>query len=246
MTPLVFLHGWGQSARVWHDQADHWPSATFLNLPGHGGAAFEPADAWVDALAAQLPESPAVLIGWSLGGMLAMQLALTHPERVAGLVLVATTPRFVSAPDWPHGCDAGLLDGFAEGINTHSAKTMSRFFALMFHGDELPRSRYNAIARAAVDRDNPPAHEGLEAGLVLLRQLDLRAQVELIRQPALVLHGRDDAVVPAAAGEWLARTLPAATTHIFDACGHAPFLSQPASFQHILEVWCQNISVPDR
>jgi pimeloyl-[acyl-carrier protein] methyl ester esterase len=246
MMPLVFLHGWGQSARAWHHQTARWPDATFLDLPGHGGTDDIAAEQWIGHLAAQLPESPCLLVGWSLGGMLAMQLAHTYPEKVAALALIATTPRFTATEGWPHGCAPSLLDNFGQGVASQSARTMSRFFALMFHGDGLPRNSFNTIARAAVDRDNPPTRPGLEAGLSLLATLDLRAGAAEIDQPALVMHGSDDAVVPVGAGEWLARTLPNATLHRFERCGHAPFLSQPESFQHILEAWCQNISVHGR
>jgi len=240
MTPLVFLHGWGQSSRIWHGQRASWPKADFIDLPGHGGAIDAPADAWTDALVSQLPDSPCLLVGWSLGGMLAMQLALAYPERISRLVLVGTTPRFTAAEGWAHGCDPALLDGFATCAASQSAKTMSRFFALMFHGDALPRSQFNAIAREAVDRDHPPSRAGLEAGLSLLRDLDLRDLAAGINQPTLIMHGVGDAVIPVGAGEWLASTLPATSLHLFEGCGHAPFLSQPVSFQHILEEWCQN------
>jgi len=237
--PLVFLHGWGQSTRIWHGQQDAFPDALFLNLPGHGGAP-DAAD-WLAATVEQLPEQPCILIGWSLGGMLAMQLAIHHPDRVAGLVLVATTPRFRNNASWSHGCSDEVFEGFTEGLSAQSAKLLGRFFALMLHGDTLARSEFNQLARTSIDREHPPTAEGLRHGLELLTTLDLRSSLAGIRQPALVLHGDADAIIPAAAGRWLADMLQHARWQPLQG-GHAPFLTQGAAFNSILEEWCQNIS----
>lgn len=253
MPPIVLLHGWGQSARIWDGQAAHFSRlgpVSVPNLPGHGGAADAPAEAWLDILADRLPEEPAILVGWSLGGMLALQLAHALPERVAGLALVATTPCFAQRPDWPHGCDEATLQAFTEGTETqrvggNPTKILGRFFALMLQGDALPRSSFNALAREAVDRQHPPSPLGLAAGLELLAGLDLRPILSGITQPAWVAHGDRDAIIPQAAGRELAERLPQAAWQGFAHCGHAPFLTQAETFQHTLEAWCRNISSPN-
>ena len=240
MTPLVFLHGWGQSARIWHAQREAFPDALYLNLPGHGGAA--DADDWLEALAGQLPGEPAILVGWSLGGMLAMQLALKDPDRVAGLALVSTTPCFRNKDTWTHGCSDAVFEGFVDGVAKQSAKTLGRFFALMLHGDNVDRRGFNELARQSIDREQPPSHEGLRRGLELLAGLDLRDALAGIRQPALVLHGNEDAIVPATAGRFLAGQLPNAEWRSWPA-GHAPFLTHGKEFNQQLEEWCRNISI---
>lgn len=237
MTPLIFLHGWAQSRQVWFQQFDAFPEAQFLNLPGHGGAATAEPEAWCETLLAQLPEEPVTLVGWSLGGMLAMQLAAQHPERIAALALVATTPRFIIGPDWPHGSSDELFAGFRSAVDSGDARTLNRFFMLMLHGDNLVRSEYNRLARGAVDREQRPDPAGLAAGLSLLEQLDLRHT--MVARPALLIHGEADAIVPAGAGQWLAETLPHSASHILPDCGHAPFLSRPEWFNTTLRTWWQ-------
>lgn len=244
MTAMAFLHGWGQSARIWHGQRHAFADARFINLPGHGGAAQAPAQAWVDRLAEALPDTPAILVGWSLGGLLAIQIALRHPHRVAALVLVSTTPCFAGRPDWPYGCEQTLLDGFRAGVEGASAKTLSRFFALMLHGDGLPRADYNALARASIDKQQQPTPAAMLEGLELLERMDLRQALHTIRQPALVVHGADDAVIPVGAGRFLADALPEARWLQFATCGHAPFLTHRNAFNRQLEAWCQSISIP--
>jgi len=237
--PKLFLHGWSQSKQVWQQQRDFFPDATFLNLPGHGGAA--DASDWITAISEQLPASPCIIIGWSLGGIIAMQLALAAPEKVAALVLVSTTPSFCVKKGWEHGCSDEMLHAFTSGIESQAAKTMSRFFALMFKGDELTRQAYNAIARTAFDKSNPPSDTGLSHGLELLAQYDLRQKLVQIQQPALIIHGEQDAVIPFSAGKQLAAGIADSSWHPISHCGHVPFLTQSEIFNESVEAWCQKL-----
>jgi len=239
MKPLVFLHGWAQSNQVWYQQQQFFPTAHFLNLPGHGGEKDAPADTWSELLTAQLPDEPCMLVGWSLGGMLAMDMARRFPERVAGLALIGTTPRFAVADDWPHGCDEATFVTFSEAIASTSVRVLNRFFALMLYGDNLARSEYNQLVRQAVDRQSPASSAGLEAGLELLASLDLRQSLPAADMPLLLVHGEQDAIVPVEAGRWLAEHLPGTQVHYLDVCGHAPFLSRPDIFNTILKEWWQ-------
>jgi pimeloyl-[acyl-carrier protein] methyl ester esterase len=236
---MVFLHGWGQSKQIWHRQMERFPDATFLNLPGHGGV--KESNDWIETIAKQLPESPTILVGWSLGGIVAMQLALQYPDKVAGLVLVSTTPSFCNRQGWEQGCDNELFDAFESGVKSNSPKTMSRFFALMLRGNDISRSQYNQLAKEVIDKASPPSTATLEKGLNHLASTDLRKDMQGIAQPALVVHGQDDVIVPVAAGEWITEALPHAESHLFDTCGHAPFLMQSNQFNEILESWCHKI-----
>ena len=239
--PMIFLHGWGQSRKIWYRQMEAFPEALFLNLPGHGAKVEEENSNWVEAIANQLPDSPSIIVGWSLGGMIAMQLALQYPEKVAGLVLVSTTPLFCNQEGWESGCSNELFDSFESGVQNNSAKTMSRFFAMMLHGDEISRSEYNQIAKEAIDRSAPPSATALSRGLDYLANTDLRKELGSIHQPALIMHGTDDAIIPTAAGQSLAESIPDSKWHTFGQCGHAPFLTHNNKFNELVERWCLTI-----
>jgi len=211
-----------------------------IDLPGHGGMPEAPVGEWPGILIRQCPERPIIMIGWSLGGMLALQLALRYSIRITSLVLVSTTPCFCRKKGWEHGCRESVFGNFEQGVAVHSHKTMSRFFALMFHDDELSRSTYNRLARAAVDRFHPPTQGALAAGLEILSNLDLRAELHKLHLPCLVLHGECDTVVPIAAGRALAAGIADARFLGLPDCGHAPFLTQANLFNQILEEWCRN------
>ena len=246
---LVFLHGWGQSARVWFAQAEHFSERFdlhFLNLPGHSGVPDAAADDWVEVLANKLPQQSSILVGWSLGGIMAMQIALKYAERVAALALISTTPSFCMREGWTDGASSELLEGFRAGAAAQEAKTLSRFFALMLHGDELPRSAFNRLAREAVDKAHPPSRAGMQAGLEILSDTDLRHEVGRIDKPVLLMHGEQDAIVPHAAGKYLADHIDQARLESLSPCGHAPMLTRVEEFNETLEAWCRTISVPTK
>lgn len=249
MPALVFVHGWAQSAQTWHAQLSHFATRFAVHapgLPGHGGAADVPFSAWQDALLAALPDAPVVLVGWSLGGMLGLQLAAHHPDRLAGLVLLSSTPCFRRKADWAHGCEDAVFERFAESLASDAARLLDRFFALMLQGDELSRRQYLDIAHAALDKRNPASPDGLRAGLALLDSLDVRADLHVIDVPTLIVHGGNDAVTPVGAARFMAGEMPQAMLKILPS-GHAPHLCRAAEFNGLVEEWCRNsISTRDR
>jgi len=239
--PLVFLHGWAQSRQVWFQQRAMFPDAIFLNLPGHGGATDVPSDGWVESLALQLPNEPCLLVGWSLGGMLALEMVHRFPERIAALALVSTTPCFRRKDDWHPGCDEHFFAGFESAVASDSPRLLNRFFTLMLHGDALSRSAFNALAKQAVARQRPASAAGLKNGLEFLRSLDSRKMIADLSAPTLVLHGEQDVIVSIESGRWLAESISGSQMTLFPDCGHAPFLSQPERFNKIITNWWNSL-----
>ncbi len=242
---LVFLPGWGQSSHAWYHQniyfSKNWP-VRYINLPGHSSTPNAPAKHWLNALHDMLPaDQTCILVAWSLGGMLAIQLARHSPERLAAIVLVSSTPCFRTKADWPHGCSDSRFHAFEQTLENDPNKLLGQFFTLMLYGDTLPRSRFNAIAKQAVDRKHPPLLEALRTGLTLLDTLDLRDQLADISIPSLVMHGIHDAIIPVDAGQYLASHIPDASLDIMP-CGHAPHLTQHTIFNEHLEQWCLKIT----
>ncbi|WP_200383212.1 pimeloyl-ACP methyl ester esterase BioH, partial [Thiococcus pfennigii] len=201
-----------------------------IALPGHGGSPLgaDPATLaeWADACLAAAPER-AVWAGWSLGGLLALAAALRAPERVAGLILITATPRFVRGPDWPQAMPLGTLDQFQANLLADPPGTLERFLALQVRGSDGAVTTLRRL-RAAIHRHPPPLPEALAAGLRLLRESDLRDELAQLACPSLWLFGARDTLVPAALGEAIRARLPTAQVQAIDGAGHAPFLSHAA------------------
>lgn len=231
--PLVCLHGWGLNGRVFDDLQRRWPGPVLApDLPGHGAAPWTgeacTLEDWTRLLAAQLP-AQCVLLGWSLGGQLALRLATQAPQQVRRLVLVATTPRFLAGAGWEAGLAPALLQRFAEGLADDWQATLAEFLQLQVRGSRDAAQVLAGLQQAVLAQGaaHPPA---LAAGLALLRDTDLRAAVATVAAPALVVSGQHDRVTPPQAGAWLATALPQARHRLVPRAGHAPFLSHPEEF----------------
>jgi pimeloyl-[acyl-carrier protein] methyl ester esterase len=226
---LALVHGWGMNARVF-DALGALLGPTLdvrlLNLPGHGGRealAENTLQSWADDLAQQLPDS-AVLLGWSLGGQVAMRAALDHPRKIARLVVLASTPRFLAAEGWPRGIAAGDLDAFAAALLADPQATLLRFLSLQTRGAAEQKPLLQQL-RQTLRAVPPVSADALTGGLSILRGTDLRDELAGLAQPVLILHGALDTLTPAAAGAWLAATLPDARHVEYPRAAHAPHLS---------------------
>lgn len=231
---LVMLHGWGLHGGLFGPVVDGLAArhtVHLVDLPGHGRSRTPGAaglDEWVDRIRALVPHD-ATWLGWSLGGLLALQAAIRDPRLVSGLVLVATTPRFIASGDWPHGQHAEALDSLAAGLGSDFRQTVDDFLTLQALGDGDARARVREL-RATAFMHGEPDGASLHTGLEMLRVTDLRGQVAGLDLPALVIAGRRDRLTPLAASEWLAATMPQAQLRVYHGAAHTPFLSDPGRF----------------
>lgn len=236
---LVLLHGWGLHSGAWAELlptlAAKW-RVHAIDLPGHGHSSHVEAGTFDDAtdrLAALVPKG-SVVCGWSLGGLVAQDLARRHPDRVRRLVLVSTTPCFGTRPGWPHGMGAATLKTFTEGLETHRDAMLKRFVALnALHGPQS-REAVRTFTARLTERGSPSDRDlGLTLGW--LRDVDLRERTMGLEVPTTVVHGGRDIVVPVGAGRWLRQHMPKATLHEIPKAAHMPFYSHRAEFLAALE-----------
>lgn len=237
---LVLLHGWALHGGMWGpwlDELGRRARLHLIDLPGHGRSAW-PAGASTlrDLARAVSPHVPngAAVLGWSLGGMVALELARSRPGDLAALVLIATTPCFLARDDWPTGMNPGVLDGFAAGLAGDYRRTLTNFLALQTWGDENASQALRSL-RANLDSHGEPDPQALTAGLGILRTADLRDALAAITVPTLVIAGEHDRITPVAAGRELASRLPSARFVEVPKAGHAPFLSHPETVRREVE-----------
>lgn len=247
--PLLLLHGWGMSRRVWAFQRSLGEACRILapDLRGHGASTFS-GTFGLDELAGDMAElcraldlHDAVVVGWSLGAQVALRAFAAIRDRVAGMVIVGGTPRFTTG----EGYDAGLADREVRGLEARLkrdyTRTMGDFFRRMFAPGELSREQENRIAREIVMGSRQPDLSIARAGLEILQREDLRQILPDIDCPVLLLHGDSDTICPPAAARYMASQLPDVRLTLLPDTGHAPFLSGPEHFNHIVRHYLQEI-----
>lgn len=226
-THLVLLHGWAMHGGIFEPLARRLEAHCTLHvvdLPGHGFSracdiALEPS-ACARLIAGATP--PAIWLGWSMGGLIALTAALEHPDRVRGLAMLSSTPCFVRGLDWPHGVDTDVFEQFGTDLDDAYRDTLERFLALEAMGSAHAREEIRSLRRDVYARGEPDKRI-LKQGLELLERTDLRARLGDLGMRSTWIAGSRDRLVPAAAMAWAAEQCAGAFFRIKHA-GHAAFL----------------------
>lgn len=241
---MVLLHGWGMNQGVWQVIM---PELTFfhdgavrcLDLPGFGNAQSIPTPYTLHAAAEQLSSElneGSILVGWSLGGLFALYIAAHWPDKVAKVVLVASTPFFAQHDDWP-GIKPDVLNAFKDQLVSHREKTIERFLAIQAMGSESARDDIKQL-KLLLNQYPAPKEQALSAGLDILQHDDLRAMFAQLTVPIVGIFGRLDALVPYRALKKMQALQPNFDYEVIDKASHAPFISHKAAFITALKSVC--------
>jgi len=174
------------------------------------------ADAWLRELDNRLPRD-AWLAGWSLGGMLATQLAARRGEACPGLITIASNPCFRARIDWSRAMGEEVFEAFLEAFRLDPQETLDRFRLLCSRGGFDPRT----LARQLQVSQSQSSPEVLDAGLQLLAKLDGRSSLRDYFGPQLHLFGERDALVPAAVAYALRSWIPGVAVEVLADASHA-------------------------
>ena len=215
---LVLIHGAGGSHLHWPAELRRLPGATVyaLDLPGHGrsdGPGCDSVAAYVTALIGFLDATGtdrAVLVGHSMGGAISQLTVLTHPQRVAGLVLVGTGARLRVAP--------AILDGILKDFDA-AIDLVTRFAWAKDAPQELTRRGREMMA------GTPP--EVIHGDFAACDAFDVLQRLGEIDAPTLVVTGTADLLTPHKYGVFLAEHIPNARLVTVEAGGHMMALEQP-------------------
>lgn len=234
---LVLVHGWGMHSAVWegfaHRLARHF-RVTLIDLPGHGHSPGLDAYCLSSVTQAVLEAAPrrAHWLGWSMGSLIALNIAHQHPERVNRLILMAGSPRFTSDTDWP-GVEPHLLERFALDFSHDYPATLRRFLLIQNMGQDQARVFHKELAERLLACPQPdPA--ALEGGLGLLKDTDLRTVLAGLKHPVLHILGSRDRLTPHALSEAMPRLGGSCVVHVLESAGHLPFLTHPETTQELI------------
>ncbi|MBS0057569.1 pimeloyl-ACP methyl ester esterase BioH [Yersinia sp. Marseille-Q3913] len=234
---LVLLHGWGLNAGVWHciiDRLSPHFRLHLVDLPGYGRSKDFGAMSLAEMAAIVVQQAPqqALWLGWSMGGLVASQIALSHPERVDGLITVSSSPCFTADDEWP-GIRPEVLAGFEQQLSADFQRTVERFLALQTLGTESARQDARLL-KAVVLQHQMPEVEVLTGGLEILRTTDLREALAAYDRPFLRIYGYLDGLVPRKVASLLDNAWPHTQSVVMKGAAHAPFVSHPDDFSNLI------------
>lgn len=234
---LVLLHGWGLNAGVWHCIQERLAShfrLHLVDLPGYGRSQGFGALTLAEMAARVADAAPAGAwwLGWSMGGLVASKIALERPEKVDGLITVASSPGFAAAGAWP-GIRPEVLAGFQQQLSHDFQRTVERFLALQTLGTESARQDARLLKSVVLSQPIPDV-EVLNGGLEILRTEDLRQAMTTLALPMLRIYGYLDGLVPRRVAAELDLLWPQTDSIVIQKAAHAPFVSHPAEFSALL------------
>jgi pimeloyl-[acyl-carrier protein] methyl ester esterase len=251
--PLVLLHGWGMHSGMWGTLPARLGErfrVHSVDLPGHGHSAARGPWTIGGALAALEStfagnEAPLIVVGWSLGGIVALEWARAAPTRIARMVLIGTTPCFVARDGWPHAMSAETLARFGDELAVAGRTTLLRFLTLQLQESDDAKALLAALRARLAERPEP-ARDALAGALAVLASTDLRGKVASIAASTLVIAGERDTIVPSRASAWLAQAMGNATFVEIARAGHVPFLSHASELADAVERFLAARGVPGR
>ena len=251
--PLVLIHGWGLNSGVWQPLAEKLAlnfKVITVDLPGYGLNVDNNISPYslnnicekiVDAVG-----EPAVYLGWSLGGLVATEMAYNYQSSVLALITVASSPYFLEQKttdeqlSWP-GIKPPLLNAFHHQLAKDTKKTIDGFLKIQAMGSPHIRQDLKEI-KALIFQYEMPSRQTLDDSLSLLETVDLRLSIPSIKQPFLRLYGRLDSLVPKTLPNLVNKLVPNSDVHIFSQASHAPFISHADDFFEVLKQWLNSQS----
>jgi len=219
------VHGWATDRRIWTSQ---------LPLAAAAGQLWTPdlpewqAD-WLWQALQGFEPAATVLVGWSLGGMLALEVC-ARGFRPRALVLMATCVSFCRRPDYAVGWPTAVVRGMRRQLGTRPVQVVQDFWQRLLAAPE--KSCQDRLQELAPPEPDPG---WLASGLDYLQRTDLRPVLgEVAAEHLVVIHGEADAIMPVAHAHYLRDKLPSARLVVLPGAGHVPMFSRSEEVNRLL------------
>ena len=235
----ILLHGLGADRGAWAATVPALAAKYHVYVPDQVGFGQSDKPAidyrvgtlvdFLDAFYKKVGITKATLVGNSLGGWVAMDFALAHPDKVARLVLVDSagySPKRIGG--------APLTRESLQALNPSTVAGEKRLMALVFYNKMFASDQFAEQAFSTHLRKNDGYTIDRFIDSILRGEDVVDGRLGAIKVPTLVVWGREDRLVPLAAGKALAEDIPGAQTAILDSCGHVPPVECAAPFNAAL------------
>jgi pimeloyl-[acyl-carrier protein] methyl ester esterase len=228
---LIMLPGWGMEAAVWSPLqealADDF-SLLFVEWNGiKTTSCFK--ERVLQLITERSPESFA-LAGWSLGSLVALDIASTYSAQASHLILFAGTSRFTvdEATHYENGWQRKIIERMKRQLVRDKEKTLVSFYESMFSSCEREQGELTRFLDTINKNFKGDDIDSLLIGLDYLIETDFREKVEQITSPLLMIHGEEDTICPSSASQYMVnRVGEKATLQLMPGTGHVPFFTKP-------------------
>ncbi len=237
----LLLHGWGFDASVMQPLSRtlmQLSTTNPLDLPGLVRQRKDVSS--LQHVAASLAgEAGAcdVVIGWSLGGNVAIEYASQRANELTALILICCNPSFIFRPAWPCGLGLDALIGLRARLDDNVELALRAFVGWCATGDRAPKSINLALQQAMIEAAPDPV--ALQLGLQLLQQVDQREQLARLSCPVFMLFAANDRLVPVEAADFCAALADNVTVKVIPDCGHALPVSLPGETAAAIQQFLQ-------
>lgn len=222
---MVLLHGWGATGAVWRRQAEAFEGVCEVQAPAIGRWD----TAWVAHFLGHISLPQAVLIGWSLGGMLLLEALTESRTQPMGLILVGVPAVFCQRQDHPWGQPPQAVRVMRRALKKDAPKVLRDFAgSCLAAGEEMFRGEVTDLFRPDMEATE------LAVGLDYLINADLRPRLARLPVKPVIVQGEADPIVPPEQARFLSEQLPGSRLVMLPGAGHAPFLTQAARFNEIV------------
>jgi pimeloyl-[acyl-carrier protein] methyl ester esterase len=226
---FLWISGWSVSCDIWEPYYKEWPSANHYTLSFHTCEQVEHIMEQAVHTFQQIDAQQVIVVGWSMGAMVALKLALQFPERINRLFLISGVAEFVRKGRDGMGWDERVLRRMKKQLQINPAEVLHLFDQRMFSSSERQAGDFQRWSETF--RKELPPLSALQAGLDFLQQFSLGDQVDSIQIPVFLLSGAEDEICPTEGTLALAKRLPRSTCTIWEESGHACFWTQRERFQ---------------
>jgi pimeloyl-[acyl-carrier protein] methyl ester esterase len=173
---------------------------------------------------------PLSLLGWSLGSLVALEIAADYPQKIPQVILIGGTSRFTidKTSGYLAGWPVKVLEKMKKNLENDRNNTLLNFYRSMFPGDENGQNEAQRFLRQFDHVLFTQPLGSLLSGLDYLIEFDGRDKLSSITAPILLIHGEQDHTCPVAAAKYILSQVSGRTVlKVLPFTGHAPFFSHP-------------------
>lgn len=230
---LIFIHGLGFNKKIWFFLKEKLKSnfkiyTINLPIPIKKNNFYIELNNFINIKISQIPYN-SILIGWSIGGILATLLAIRNQKKILSLITIASSPCFMKKNSWP-GMNNAQIKKLKKELIYNYKNSIKNFINLQKNEQN---KKYIKILKKKITSIAQPKIISIKFNIKILKKIDLRNLITKINIPMLRIYGEFDVIVPKKISYILNNLLHDNNSYIIKKSNHAPFISHFNEFNNI-------------